>query len=97
MKDGKPTNRDSKGGERMGLDDPAEMRAEVRDTVHRLNNLLTTVLVQSESILLEKPDDRIARRVESILQTAEEADRVLRQCRARMLDEEPSPSPSSDA
>ena len=42
MKDGKPTNRDSKGGERMGLDDPAEMRAEVRDTVHRLNNLLTT-------------------------------------------------------
>ena len=71
---------------------PAEsdaMRTELRETIHKLNNLLTTLLVQGEAVLLANPGGDIEARATRIVEAAEEAESVLRACRTRILEPEP--------
>lgn len=75
----------------MSAPEIEQLRTDVRQTVHKLNNLLTTVLVQADSILLTQPDPTVTRMVESILDSAIEAESVVKNCRAAVL--EPAPEP----
>ncbi len=69
--------------------DSEDLRTELRSTIHKLNNLLTTVFVQAESMLLTDPEGSSASRARSILDSAAQAEAVLKRCRARLLDPEP--------
>lgn len=73
----------------MSPADSDTMRTELRDTIHKLNNLLTTLLVQGEAVLLAKPGGDIEVRATRIVEAAEEAESVLRACRTRILEPEP--------
>ncbi len=69
--------------------DPEELRDDLRQTIHKLNNLLTTMLVQGESLRLTSQDAAVNERATRIVDAAEEAESVLRACRSRLLEPEP--------
>jgi hypothetical protein len=69
-------------------DEGDRIHDELRTTIHKLNNLLAAIVVQSEAILLdpEAASTGIRRKADSILTHATEAERVLVACRRELLD-----------
>jgi len=71
----------------------ADLTDDARDTVHRLNNLLTTVFVQAEALLAGGASIPPRDRAEAILGSATEAQQVLRAFRQRI----DGPAPGREA
>jgi len=66
---------------------------DARTTIHKLNNLLTTVLVRCEASMLSDPDGPHAAAFRTILESAEEAESTLRRFR-ESLDEAAAADPA---